>query len=98
MMFAAPSPVCAGDATHKQLDTGKEQKETVAQGESIMDSTKIDRVHQMYYLIRRGYCAMQRGHIAIIAGMILLILAGCQAPALDERGHAASQRRYRPIL
>ena len=29
---------------------------------------------------------MQRGHSAIIAGMILLILAGCQAPSLSERG------------
>ena len=29
---------------------------------------------------------MQRGHIAIIAGMMLLIVAGCQDPALDERG------------
>ncbi len=28
---------------------------------------------------------MQKGHIALIAGMILLILSGCQAPASDER-------------
>jgi methionine-R-sulfoxide reductase len=28
---------------------------------------------------------MPRGHIAIIAGMMLLIVAGCQAPARDER-------------
>jgi methionine-R-sulfoxide reductase len=50
-----------------------------------MDNTKIDRAHRMYYLIKRGYCTMQRGHIAIMAGMMLLIVAGCQAPALDER-------------
>ena len=29
---------------------------------------------------------MRRGHIAIIAGMVLLILAGCKAPASDGRG------------
>jgi len=28
---------------------------------------------------------MQKGHIALFAGMILLILQGCQAPASDER-------------
>ena len=51
-----------------------------------MDSRKIDRALRMYYLIRRGYCAMRRGHIAVIAGTILLTFAACQAPALDERG------------
>jgi methionine-R-sulfoxide reductase len=51
-----------------------------------MESTKIDRTYRMHYLIRRGYCTMQRGHGAFVAGVILLILAGCQAPALDERG------------
>jgi methionine-R-sulfoxide reductase len=51
-----------------------------------MDSTKIDRAFQVYHLIRRGYCGLQRGYVATIAGMtVLLILAGCQAPALDER-------------
>ncbi|HME42488.1 MAG TPA: peptide-methionine (R)-S-oxide reductase [Syntrophorhabdales bacterium] len=51
-----------------------------------MESTKIDRAYPMYYLIRRGCCTMQRGHSVFVAGLILLILAGCQAPALDERG------------
>src|SRR5271157_2758450 len=47
---------------------------------------QTDRVHRMYYLIRMGLLTMQKGHIALIAGMILLILSGCQAPASDERG------------
>ena len=50
-----------------------------------MDSRKIDRGHRMYYLITRGCCAMRKVHIAVIAGTILLTLAACQAPALDER-------------
>ena len=37
-----------------------------------MDSTKIDRAHRMHYVIRRGYCAMQRGHIAVMAGIALV--------------------------
>ena len=49
-----------------------------------MDSIEIHRVHRMYHLIRRGCCAMQRSHTAIIAAIILLILAGCQATALDQ--------------
>ncbi len=51
-----------------------------------MDSVKIDRVRRMYYLIRRGCCAMQRSHTAIIASVILLVLAACQGPALDQPG------------
>ena len=51
-----------------------------------MDNTKIDRVDRMYYLIRRGCYMMQRSNIVILVGMMLLIAAGCQAPALDDRG------------
>ncbi len=55
-----------------------------------MDSTKTDKARRMYYFIRRGYCTMQRRHIAIIACMIVLILPGCKAPAPDGRGPRAA--------
>jgi methionine-R-sulfoxide reductase len=51
-----------------------------------MDSIGIHRVQRMYRLIRRGCCAMQRSHTAIIAAVILLILPGCQVTALDQPG------------
>ena len=49
-----------------------------------MDSTKLDRVHWMLYLTKRGCCTMQRNYMTIIAAVILLIFTGCQAPATDQ--------------
>jgi peptide methionine sulfoxide reductase msrA/msrB len=41
----------------------------------------------MYQLLRRGWYAMQKSHTAIISTAILLMLAACQAPALEQPGN-----------
>jgi len=51
-----------------------------------MESMQIERKHRMYHLIGRGCRAMLRSLTAIIATTILLVLAACQAPALDQMG------------